>query len=64
MEFAIPQYLSGVIAYLADQIHALPGNKRIVVVIPPYVQGYPSSEVFLSQWDELTVGFVQSSRPC
>jgi hypothetical protein len=45
MEVAVPQYLEAFISYLADSIHALPGEKRLVVVIPPYMEGYPSSEV-------------------
>ena len=45
LEFAIPQYLGNVISFIADKIHALPGNKRIVIVIGGYVEGYPSAEV-------------------
>ena len=45
MEVAIPQYFEGFLSYLSDTIHALPGNKRVVVVIPPSIPGYPSAEV-------------------
>jgi hypothetical protein len=45
MEIAVPQYLETFISYLADTIHGLSGEKRLVVVIPPYMEGYPSAEV-------------------
>ena len=45
MELAVPQYMEGFISLLADRIHALPGEKRLVVVIPPYRPGFPSPEV-------------------
>ena len=45
MELAVPQYMEGFISRLADRIHALPREKRIVVVIPPHRTGLPSPEV-------------------
>lgn len=45
MEIAIPQYFEGFLSHLSDTIHALPGDKRVVVVLPPSVPGYPSAEV-------------------
>lgn len=45
MELAVPQYMEAYITLLADKLHALPGGKRLVVVIPPYRPGYPSPEV-------------------
>lgn len=45
MELAVPQYMEGFISLLADRIHALPQEKRLVVVIPPYRPGFPSPEV-------------------
>ena len=45
MEIAIPHYFQEYITLLADAIHAIPGNKRLVVVIPPHIHGYPSAEV-------------------
>lgn len=46
LEIAIPQYFESFLSTLADKLHSLPpGNKRIVVVIPPSTPGYPSSEV-------------------
>ena len=44
MEIAIPHYFEKYITHLGDMIHALPGNKRLVLVIPPYMHGYPSAE--------------------
>lgn len=45
MEVAVPQYMEAFISLLADKIHGLPGDKRLVVVIPPYRPGFPSPEV-------------------
>jgi hypothetical protein len=45
MELAVPQYMEAFISLLADKIHALPREKRLVVVIPPFRPGYPSPEV-------------------
>jgi len=45
MEVAVPQYMEAFISLLADKIHALQGDKRLVVVIPPYRPGFPSPEV-------------------
>ena len=45
MELAVPQYFETFFSRLSDALHHLPGEKRIVVVIPPYRAGYPSAEV-------------------
>jgi hypothetical protein len=45
LELAVPQYFQGLISNLADTIHALRGKKRLVVVLPPSIEGYPSAEV-------------------
>lgn len=45
MELAFPQYFEPFLTYLSDKIHALPGEKRVVVVIPPNIPQYPSAEV-------------------
>jgi hypothetical protein len=45
MEIAVPQFFEGFISHLADSIHSIGGDKEIIVVIPPYVEGYPSAEV-------------------
>jgi hypothetical protein len=45
LELAVPQYFEAFLTNLADKIHSLPGDKRVVVVIPPYLPGYPSAEV-------------------
>ena len=47
MEIAVPQYFERFLSHLADTIHSLPGEKRVVVVIPPSIAGYPSAEVNL-----------------
>lgn len=45
MELAFPQYFEAFLTYLSDKIHALSGEKRVVVVIPPNIPQYPSAEV-------------------
>ena len=45
MELAVPQFFETFFSRLSDELHFLPGEKRIVVVIPPYLPGYPSAEV-------------------
>jgi len=45
MEIAIPHYFEEFISRLGDAIHSLHGNKRLVLVIPPFIRGYPSAEV-------------------
>ena len=49
IEIAVPNYFETFIILLGDAIHVLPGNKRLVVVIPPYISGYPSAEVCRAQ---------------
>lgn len=48
LEIAVPQYLEQFILTLADSIHALPGSKRLVVVIPPFTPGFPSAEILFN----------------
>jgi hypothetical protein len=45
MELAVPQFFEIFFSRLSDSLHFLGGDKRIVVVIPPHVTGYPSAEV-------------------
>jgi len=45
MELAVPQFFETFFSRLSDVLHFLPGEKRIVVVIPPHIPGYPSAEV-------------------
>ena len=63
VELAIPQYLEVFLTYLADKIHSMSGQKRIIVVIPPNVPSFPSAEVFPIA-TELMVEFIQSRCSC
>jgi hypothetical protein len=63
IEVAVPQYLGSFLSLLADTIHALPGEKRLVVVIPPYIEGYPSAEVSIFE-KPLIAGLILSECAC
>ena len=44
LELGAPQFFESLFTVLADKIHLLPGDKRLVVVIPPYHRAHTASQ--------------------